>query len=567
MLTFLKLKIIGFGSIYNETNLDLDSKQTTLIKAPNGSGKSTIFSALSWVLYGKTLKGKSEVNTWQKYQDSNYKGTLVEITFNSNNSLFKIVRCQNYTKELEDGLKGKDRLIIYKDAEIIDIKGKIKQQEYIIRELGMSFKLFINSIMFGEDVQRLITESNTDKKKLFEEIFSLNYLNLAKDLAVKSKKSLEEKVHNYKSEINILKNEINNARYTYKSIKEKEDNYNVLYNQEVDHINKEIRYFKSKSNSLKISDYNSINSRITNLKDRLVTINNKIKKARDISNKPLLKVISYIIRLLKKGYSVKALKEMMNIKKAFKDIDRFSAEKDKLIKTINNLEREYSEIKYNIKRKEEYDNKISHLKSDLKSLKTKKLKISSGKYLEKIKDLKSKLNKVDKDYQLNNDLLDNYIWLINDPLSNNGIKAYLFDSSLEGLNNTLIEYSKILGFRISFEVDLNSTKKDFVTLIERDGQIIDYIELSQGEKQLCDVAMAFALNESLSSSRFINLALLDEVFEHLDDENTDLILQLIQRVYEDRSLFVITHKSSLPLSNVKTLSIIKNNGRSEVKIL
>ena len=52
--------------------------------------------------------------------------------------------------------------------------------------------------------------------------------------------------------------------------------------------------------------------------------------------------------------------------------------------------------------------------------------------------------------------LENYNWLINDPLGNNGIKAYLFDSSLDMLNRTLDKYSQVLGFRIEFNIDLGT---------------------------------------------------------------------------------------------------------------
>ena len=52
------------------------------------------------------------------------------------------------------------------------------------------------------------------------------------------------------------------------------------------------------------------------------------------------------------------------------------------------------------------------------------------------------------------------------------------------LNQVLESYSEILGFNIQFKVDLNSTKKDFVTLIVKDGVDVIYEELSGGEKQL-----------------------------------------------------------------------------------
>ena len=63
-----------------------------------------------------------------------------------------------------DGAKGNDRLIIIKNAEIINIKGKNELQNAINKELGLSYLLFMNSIMFGQGIKRLIQESNSDKK-------------------------------------------------------------------------------------------------------------------------------------------------------------------------------------------------------------------------------------------------------------------------------------------------------------------------------------------------------------------------------------------------------------------
>lgn len=157
--------------------------------------------------------------------------------------------------------------------------------------------------------------------------------------------------------------------------------------------------------------------------------------------------------------------------------------------------------------------------------------------------------------------------MINDPLGNNGIKAYLFDSSLHLLNRTLASYSEVLGFRIEFNIDLNSTRKDFVTLIERDNHIIDYDELSGGEKQVCNLCMAFAMHEALTASKGINLAFLDEVFESLSSDNIELVINLIKHIFNGKSLFLITHHDSLPLSNTKILQVEKIKGLSYYKPL
>lgn len=56
MIEFKKIIIEGFCSI-GTLELPLNNNGITIIKGANGLGKTTIFSALVWVLYGKTLKG------------------------------------------------------------------------------------------------------------------------------------------------------------------------------------------------------------------------------------------------------------------------------------------------------------------------------------------------------------------------------------------------------------------------------------------------------------------------------------------------------------------------------
>lgn len=41
----------------------------------------------------------------------------------------------------------------------------------------------MNSILFGQGMKRLIQESSSDKKDLFEEIFELEYISKARDIA------------------------------------------------------------------------------------------------------------------------------------------------------------------------------------------------------------------------------------------------------------------------------------------------------------------------------------------------------------------------------------------------
>lgn len=570
MLKFIKIVIEGFASYEGYNELDLCPNAAVVIKAPNGSGKSTIFSALVWCLYGKTIKGVSDVNTKKKYQTKEYKGTRVCTYFQKDGGVYMVTRCQNYTGNLEDGTKGRDRLQIIKNAEVVDIKSKPKLQEYLISELGLSYPLFMNSIMFGQGMKKLIQETNSDKKKIFEEVFNLNYLNLAKNLAQKGKNQIHSQVDVCRSEYNSINREYESCKETYQELKESEEAFDKRRNQDIKEkqssiksLEKEIERKNGTQGSLKL-----VESKIQANKLHEQAIKEKLEAARNISNQSLEDVIDSIIILLEKNKVQKALKKVKTIKKAYSDIERYSEEREKILEILSELrskEREVQRSKYAL---ESLTQRLNEAKKELAKLQNDTgQKISSPKYKKKTKSLKIKLKEQKAILEQKEKELDDYEWLLNDPLSNKGIKAFLFDSSLGQLNDTLSKYAEVLGFRISFEVDLDSTKKDFVTLIEMDGEVYDYDELSGGQQQLCNVAMAFAMNESLTASKDINIAFLDEVFESLSMDNIEIVIGLIKKTFEEKVLFLITHHESIPLSKFKTLRVERLNGRSSFKLL
>lgn len=570
MLKFIRIIIEGFASYEGYNELDLCPNSAVVIKAPNGSGKSTIFSSLVWCLYGKTIKGVSDVNTKKKYRTKEYKGTKVTTYFQKDGDVYMVTRCQNYTGNLEDGTKGRDRLQIVKNAEVVDIKSKPKLQEYLVQELGLSYSLFMNSIMFGQGMKKLIQETNSDKKKIFEEVFNLNYLNIAKNMAQKGKSQIHGQVELCRSEYNSINREYESCRETYLELKESEEAFDKRRNKDIKEkqgnirsLEKEIRYKKDGLGSLKL-----VEDEIQANKLQEKALKEKLEAARNISNQPLEDVIDSIILLLEKNKVKKALQKVKTIKKAYSDIERYSGERDKVLNILSKLrtkEREVQRAKYIL---DNLTSKLKEAKRELARLESNTdQKVNSPKYKKKAKSLKIKLKEQKAILEQKEKELEDYEWLLNDPLSNKGIKAFLFDSCLGQLNDTLEKYAEVLGFRISFEVDLESTKKDFVTLIEMDGEIYDYDELSGGQQQLCNVAMAFAMNESLTASKDINIAFLDEVFESLSMDNVEIVIGLIKKTFEEKVLFLITHHESIPLSKFKTLRVERLNGRSSFKLL
>lgn len=570
MLTFTTMNVVGFCSIEN-LHIPLNPSCTILIKAPNGKGKSTILSALVWAIYGKNLKGVSEVTTWEKVRPKDYQGVMVEVFFQKGEHIYKIIRCQKCNIVLGDGAKGKDRLILMKDNEVVNVKGKNKLQDAINAELGLSYTLFMNSIMFGQGIKRLIQESNSDKKKIFEEVFDLEFLNIAKGIAMQDKNNLLAQANEVEHQSALLKKELEANKEAYFDLRDREKGFKEKIKSERRELKKDredlTKQLIKKQQQLKDEVEKSLKVKIKKHTDYVDVLKSKIKYNRIVSGVSLPDFVKKLKIQLDKGHYKRAKESVDIIYKAIINSDKLQEEYEDALGRLDELRITNEKYKRLQKECDDIASDIADIDEELEKLKQEKLKVMSPKYKEKLKEIRRTLRKVDEDYHNKELELENYNWLINDPLGNNGIKAYLFDSSLDMLNRTLDKYSQVLGFRIEFNIDLGTARKEFFTLIERDGQIIDYDELSGGEKTLCNFAMALAMHEALTLSKGINLMLFDEVFESLDKENVELVTELIKKYSVGKSIFIITHLDSVPLSNTKILQVEKVNGLSSYKLL
>ena len=563
MIKFLKLNIEGFCSI-SQFELELDSPGITVIRGFNGQGKSSLFSALVWGLYGKNLKGISDVNTWDKFRLDAYKGTKVEVYFESPKGLHKIIRCQNYKAKVGNGL-GNNRLIYLIDTEESPIKGKLELQNQISRDLGMSYNLFINSVMFGQGLTRLIQESGADQKKLFEEIFDLNYLTIARNIASNRMNELSPKISKAQYELNYRTRNKQEIKQNIQEIKSSRDSYQ-------DQIKQDEETYKSQIKKLEksLKEFEDLPQRIEKTNRDFEKLEKSLREYKQYIANPDYKKVSLeelvdkVIKLIEEEKIKASLTVLKDIKSSivktreYQDkISQLNDERYKLSQIKHNnlikdkdrihIESQIKQITNSLKRIDkntpDYDSMISRYKENLKKIKRES------------KEFRNETESLTKEYEL-------VKWAYDDPLGNNGIKAYLFESSLGLINELLKSYSNILGFNIYFGMDLSTTRKDFVVAINLNGIDVFYEELSGGQKQLVNLAMAFAMNQALSRSKGLNIAFLDEIFESLSEDNIGIVIDLIKKIYQNKTLFLITHQESLPIPNSKTLRVKNIKGLS-----
>ena len=569
MIQFGNIIVDGFCSI-SHLELNLSSKGITVIRGATGEGKTTILSALVWGAYGKNLKGKSDVNTWEKYRPKSYQGTKVEIYFGKNGKTHKITRCLKYKGEV-NGAKGKDRLIYEIDAVEVQEKSKGEIQALIVADLGMSYSLFMNSILFGQGMKRLIQESSSDKKDLFEEIFELEYISKARDIA---KGYYTEALREY----NEISQKYLSSQEKKQSIQRMLDDLNKQANHVKNDLSSRVKVLEKKlsllakakkENELKetVTHKNRIEQRLQEARDNQKELLNKINDAKKKSKVSLEEFIGVIIKLLKRGDIKNSLKRLMEVKKAFGDIERLQDKCSKLADKISNYRDKLEELRDQEYEANRVQRDIDLTKAEVKKLLSeKKAGVNMGlikKYKTQLSTLSDKLQAIESEMEEKRAKVDNYKWVMDDPLGNRGIKAFLFESSLDILNETLESYSEVLGFSILFYVDIQGVKKDFNTQIIMDGIEVSYEELSGGQKTLVNIAMVLAMNSMIRRNCRINVLFLDEVFEGLDREYCDTVSKLLEKISitEKLTVFMVTHQESIPIK-ARVLTVKRDKGLS-----
>ena len=102
----LKLTMSAFAAYKNEITLDftvLGRQGLYLVTGDTGAGKTTIFDAITYALYGEASGANRKADMFRsKYADSSVP-TFVELEFECRGQLYKVKRSPEYERKKERG--------------------------------------------------------------------------------------------------------------------------------------------------------------------------------------------------------------------------------------------------------------------------------------------------------------------------------------------------------------------------------------------------------------------------------------------------------------------------------
>lgn len=219
-MKFKTLTLHNFMS-YKTATLSLDSRGLVLVEGQkngtvtfsNGSGKTNIFEAIPWCIWGSLISKKVPAN------DVVFDGgvdCIVSLEIDN----FKIVR---YRKHHEF----KNELFLYINDRDVRGASEVETQQKIDTLLGSSFESFSNSIFLGQTVAKsFASATETERKIILEKLLgNERYQDILKDIIQPQIKEVKETIDDLSDDIELLKEDKTKVVNRVSFLKEKNQTF------------------------------------------------------------------------------------------------------------------------------------------------------------------------------------------------------------------------------------------------------------------------------------------------------------------------------------------------------
>ncbi|WP_419782940.1 AAA family ATPase [Malaciobacter marinus] len=562
MMILTKLSLKNFKK-YKNFEIDFYDGLTGII-GKNGSGKSTIFEAILFALYGE-LKSKGSKELVKNVRANSKDELIVLLEFEFDNLDYKVVR-EFRGKNLNAIAK------LYKNNELI-VNGAKDVTRYIINMTKMTKDAFLNTLFASQkELTSLSSLDNEHRKKMIRKLLGLEKIDQIEKFLKESISDLnkeiksfssfllnieqvdeyETHIKSYQESLKILKEKINLREEQKqklideeKSIKEQLIHFEKIKEQKNDYQNK-IKLYESKLEST-IKNINELQTQKTQLeakkeeykikkivKNEYEKIVNNLKQQDDLKEK-----------YLKKIGLIKERDELRLAYKKQKDEIKFLEEE---IVNVNSVQLEQKELKDKIKL---YQKQLQDKKIDERELRD---KIAGEQNL--IKDTKSKiqtiqsLGKNSKCPTCTRELLDDYDKVLNslyELIEKTYEKnIYIYESKLEELNKRIEikqdEYDKTVLKEKDIHSKLNILNERKKDLLKSKSYLNDIETRGKGNNEAIEKLQEYVYDKKLHEDmieKFQNLKVEYEYLISLEAQlqgENKLLISLKEAVKEKESL-------------------------------
>lgn len=623
-IVFEKIRIHNFLS-FGDAELDFREKGYVLVsginKNPkdgalsNGSGKSSIWSAISWALTGQTVQGLSSNIINLNFLDE---GCWVELTFNVDDDKYVVTRSRDF------GKKGPNLKIFIND---IDKSGDgVKKSEAILAEYlpDLSSTLLGSVIILGQGLPHRFTNNTpAGRKEVLENLSKSDFMiedikrriTARKDILSTESRNLEDTLLQVTTQIDLYTKQLEqekNKLVSYQitpnfdndiidrqiKINELDTSLNAIvdrlsqYEKEQAELNetlitsanqkaKEIELIKDTYNT-KVYKSQALNSQLTNEKNNLLSEITKLESIKDVCPTCGQKLphvhkqdtTAQRLRVDELSSQLEELREQDTQERAI--YAQASGEIDSKYYALEQTTRGAlvtSRTESDKLKREQYTftQDKNRLSTEILQLQNSKATFEATKRQieETIHSLENSLKLKDEEILYNNKerfILDAHILSVDkmNTLVKRDFRGFLLTNVIEYINARAKIYCSDLfeTDEIDFRLDGNNIDISFCDKA--------YENLSGGEKQKVDIIVQFSIRDMLCQylNFSSNILVLDEITDNLDVKGSEKIINLISTKLTDiESVFIITHHTELFSGLFENEIVVEKDERGVSRII
>ena len=544
-------------------NLDLGGEGSR-----NGTGKTTIINALSFVLFGDAITNIKRDNLINK---TNQKNMNVTCEFEVNGHSYRVERGRkpNHFKFICD-----DQVVNEKDTDEAQGENRLTQDE-INRIFGMSHGLFKHLVALNTYNMPFLAMKPTEQRELIEELLGITQLSNKADRLKEQIRLTKADITNEEARIEAVKKSNERIEETIRKFKIKSTAWEDDKEKQIKHLNQAINELKHTDIENEIEQHKALalwkekSNELTTLNKQLdydVRESNALEKTLENLREELKSLEEAVCPTCKQGMH------------EVKDHEKIAANTKN---NITHTEEKHIHIQKNMTHTknrihtlgdtgpkpetfyEDIDKAYGH-KQNLSSLQQDydRLNAEENPHIEQIETLKNK-NIEEIDYTMMNNLTklkEHQEFLYRLLTSKDSfIRKKIIDQNLNYLNSRLNTYLTDLGLphEVVFQSDLG------VEITEL-GRELDFDNLSRGERNRLILGLSWAFRDIYESTNVpINLLFIDELIDSgMDTQGVESSMAILKKLTRERqkNVFLISHKDELTGRVNSIMNVVKENG-------
>ena len=579
LLTIKEITVKNFMSVGNQAQaIDFSNKNLVLVigenmdlggddaGARNGTGKTTIINALSYVFFGEALTNIRRDNLVNK---TNEKGMLVSVKFIKNNITYTIERGRKpqvfrfYANDIEQNVENNEA------------QGENREtQQEINRLMGMTHSMFKNIIALNTYTQPFLSTKQAEQREIIEQLLGITLLSQKADLLKEKQKATKQMLTEEKLKIDARVASNEKIQESIESLQIRSNAWAKQKEDDIAGFKEAIAELEKVDSEIEIAKHKKLQKR-----NELQTMLRSLEKEKAYHESSLTKAESTVTKT-NADLEYAAQQKCPTCEQELLDdkhthlVDKLKIQLTESTDYVTKLKNDLTNIQEGIDEvgdlgqiPETYydtiDEAFNH-KSSLKDLQ-RQLKQTEKKedtYAEQIEEMKkTAIQKID--YDKANELEDlhrhqDFLYKLL-TAKDSFIRTRIIEQNLTYLNQRLAFFlGKVkLPHTVTFQSDLT-------VRIEELGRELDFDNLSRGERNRLILSLSWAFRDVWESLyQQINLLFIDELVDAGMDisgvESSMAVLKDMSRT-QKKNIFLISHKDELVSRVNSVLKVVKENG-------